>query len=56
VGNLRQFGRIFNLLEGAHNAFVSAASVTSRGKPRRCRYSRFHSPGLHAYAKELVGA
>jgi hypothetical protein len=56
TGSIRQFSRLSELLEQPHYAFVRNAAVTATGKPRRSSFARFHSPGLHAYAKELVDA
>jgi hypothetical protein len=54
IGNAKELQRIHSALAQAHKAFVQTAAVTTKGKPRRCSYSRYHSPGLYQYAVRFV--
>lgn len=54
IGSAQELQRVHSALAQAHKSFVQAAAVTTKGKPRRCSYSRFHSPGLYQYAVHLV--
>jgi hypothetical protein len=54
IGSARELQRVLAALAPAHEAFVRAAAVTTKGKPRRSSYSRFHSPGLYQYAIRLI--
>ena len=49
-GSAQELERMHSHLAPAHAAFVQTAAVTSKGKPRRCPYSRYHSAGLYDYA------
>ena len=53
-GNARELERMRSALEPAHRRFVATAAVTTKGKPRRSPYSRYHSPGLYNYALHEV--
>jgi hypothetical protein len=55
-GSAQELERIHHHLAPLHAAFVQTAAVTSKGKPRRCPYSRYHSIGLHNYAVQAAGA
>jgi hypothetical protein len=55
-GSAQELERIHSHLAPLHAAFVQTAAVTSKGKPRRSPYSRYHSRGLHDYAVRAVGA
>lgn len=55
-GSVGELERLHRQLAPPHEAFVEAAAVTPAGKPRRCPYSRYHSPGLYSYALETAGA
>ena len=50
VGGAGELQRVRAALAPAHKTFVRTAAVTTKGKPRRSSYARFHSPGLHRYA------
>jgi hypothetical protein len=54
IGSAKELQRIHSALAQAHKSFVQTAAVTTKGKPRRCSYSRYHSPGLYQYAVHLV--
>jgi len=54
IGSAKELQRIHSALAQAHKSFVETAAVTTKGKPRRCSYSRYHSPGLYQYAVHLV--
>ena len=54
IGSAQELQRIHSALAQAHKSFVETAAVTTKGKPRRCSYSRYHSPGLYQYAVHLV--
>lgn len=54
-GNARELERMLAHLSGPHAAFVQAAATTATGKPRKCSYSRTHSPGLYNYALGFAG-
>jgi len=56
IGSAKELQRIHAALAQAHKSFVQTAAVTAKGKPRRCSYSRYHSPGLYHYAVNLVPA
>ena len=49
-GSAQELERIQSHLAPLHAAFVQTAAVTSKGKPRRSPYSRYHSIGLYDYA------
>jgi hypothetical protein len=55
-GSAGELERLRRQLAAGHEEFVRTAAVTSTGKPRRCPYSRYHSPGLYNYALEAAGA
>ena len=55
-GSAQELERIHPHLAPLHAAFVQTAAVTSKGKPRRCPYSRYHSIGLYDYAVRVAGA
>jgi len=55
IGSATELQRVHSALAKAHKSFVETAAVTTKGKPRRSSYSRFHSPGLYQYAVDLVG-
>ena len=54
IGGAKELQRIHSALAQPHKSFVQTAAVTTKGKPRRCSYSRYHSPGLYQYAVHLV--
>jgi len=54
IGSAKELQRIHPALARAHKSFVETAAVTTKGKPRRCSYSRYHSPGLYQYAVHLA--
>ena len=54
IGGAKELQRIHAALAPAHKRFVQTAAVTTKGKPRRSSYSRFHSPGLYQYAIHLL--
>ena len=54
IGGAKELERVHAVLAAGHKRFVQTASVTTKGKPRRSSYSRFHSPGLYRYAIHLV--
>ena len=54
IGSAKELQRIHPALAQAHKGFVQTAAVTTKGKPRRCSYSRYHSPGLYQYAVHVV--
>lgn len=49
-GSAQELERIHSHLAPLHAAFVQTAAVTSKGKPRRSPYIRYHSSGLYDYA------
>lgn len=49
-GSPGELQRLHRQLAPAHEQFLSTAATTAQGKPRRCPYARYHSPGLYAYA------
>ena len=53
IGSANELQRIHSVLAQAHKSFVQTAAVTTKGKPRRCSYSRYHSPGLYQYADHV---
>jgi hypothetical protein len=55
-GSVGELERIHAALAPAHRSFLQTAAVTSRGKPRRCPYSRYHSEGLYRYARQVAGS
>ena len=55
-GSVKELERIHRLLAPCHIRFVQTAAVTTKGKPRRSPYIRYHSPGLYNYAVRVVGA
>jgi hypothetical protein len=55
-GSAQELERIQSHLAPLHAAFVQTAAVTSKGKPRRCPYSRYNSTGLYDYAVRVAGA
>jgi hypothetical protein len=55
-GSAQELERIQPHLASLHAAFVQTAAVTSKGKPRRSPYIRYHSIGLHNYAVHVAGA
>jgi hypothetical protein len=55
-GSVGELERLQRQLAPPHEAFVEAAAVTLAGKPRRCPYARYHSPGLYNYALETAAA
>jgi len=54
IGGAKELQRVHAALAAAHKTFVQTAAVTTKGKPRRSSYARFHSPGLYQYAIQLV--
>ena len=56
VGSALELKRIHSALAPGHKAFVQTAAITAKGKPRRCPYTRYHSPGLYNYAVHVAGA
>jgi len=54
IGSAKELQRVHAALAAAHKRFVQTAAVTTKGKPRRSSYARFHSPGLYQYAIHLV--
>lgn len=54
TGNLKEFEKASPNLQSAHTEFVRAAALTKNGKPRSTSYARYHSAGLHTYAKRIV--
>lgn len=54
-GSVIELQRVHTALAPAHKAFVQTAAVTTRGKPRKCPYARYHSPGLYNYARRVAG-
>ena len=54
IGSAKELQRIHSALAQAHKSFVQTAAVTTKGKPRRCSYGRYHSSGLYQYAVHLV--
>ena len=54
-GTVRQLQKVGPILQPLHVAYVRTAAVTSKGKPRRSSFARYHSPGLHIYAQRLAG-
>jgi hypothetical protein len=55
-GSAGELQRLQRRLAPGHASFVATAAVTSRGKPRRSPYARYHSPGLYRYALACTGA
>jgi hypothetical protein len=55
VGGARELQRVHSALAQGHKRFVQTAAVTTKGRPRRSSYSRFHSPGLYQYALDIAG-
>jgi len=55
IGSVKELKRIHSALAPAHRNFIQTAAVTTKGKPRRCPYSRYHSPGLYKYAQKIAG-
>jgi hypothetical protein len=53
IGGAKELQRMHAVLAPAHKTFLRTAAVTTKGKPRRASYSRFHSPGLFQYAIHL---
>jgi hypothetical protein len=54
IGSAKELQRVHAALAAGHKSFIQTAAVTTKGKPRRSSYSRFHSPGLFQYAVHLV--
>jgi hypothetical protein len=54
-GSPKELERIRSALAPAHKVFLQTAAVTSKGKPRKCPYARYHSPGLYNYALRFAG-
>lgn len=55
-GSASELERLHRKLAPGHAEFVHTAAVTAKGKPRRCPYARYHSPGLYRYALATAGA
>lgn len=49
-GSAGELQRLQQPLSGPHESFLRTAATTAAGKPRRCPYARYHSPGLYTYA------
>ncbi len=49
-GSPGELQRLHKQLSPAHEEFLRTAATTASGKPRRCPYARYHSPGLYTYA------
>jgi len=49
-GSPGELQRLQRQLLPAHEEFLRTAATTAGGKPRRCPYARYHSPGLYTYA------
>ena len=54
-GSVGELKRLQATLAPGHKLFVHTAAVTTKGKPRRCPYMRYHSPALHDYALKIAG-
>jgi hypothetical protein len=50
IGSAKELQRVHSALAQAHRSFLQTAAVTTKGRPRRSSYSRYHSPGLYKYA------
>lgn len=50
IGSPGELQRLYKQLAPAHEEFLRTAATTAAGKPRRCPYARYHSPGLYTYA------
>jgi hypothetical protein len=55
-GSVGELERLIRLLTPAHESFLTTAATTAKGEPRKCPYSRYHSPGLYNYALRFAGA
>ena len=53
-GSAAELKRLHSALAPGHKLFVQTAAVTTKGKPRRCPYMRYHSPALYDYALKLA--
>jgi hypothetical protein len=54
-GSPGELQRLQRQLTPAHEEFLRTAATTAAGKPRRCPYARYHSPGLYTYAVRSAG-
>jgi len=54
-GSPGELQRLHRQLAPAHEEFLRTAATTASGKPRRCPYGRYHSPGLYTYAVRTAG-
>jgi hypothetical protein len=54
-GGVAELKRLHVALAPGHKLFVQTAAVTTKGKPRRCPYLRYHSPALYTYALKIAG-